>query len=385
MQSFIDNLSQYPHRWTGSENNIRALEVIQETFNSCGFKTNLESFRVPGTLFTRIIFSIILLFAIYFLMYNLYLLSLIFYSLILFSLWGELNFSFNLLGLFFPGHNTYNLEAKLNSDIKNKKQIIVVAHHDSPKTGLIYHMADWLAPRQAKLPEPFNRMFFLPYLSAVLLWFIILLRPISISNWIIIPVSVISIFILSVILLTMVDMIFSKKSQGANDNGSGVLVLMELARRFSDIKLNDISVTLLSTGAEEVGLSGIRRYIKQNQEIDKENTLFINLECLGGGVLHWAIGEHYFRNVEYPSKGIDIIKKMEQDNIIPMLPKLPLISPTDASPLANKRFNVITLIGLNQGVVPSNYHRIDDTFDRLDQASLFKATDLIETVIRSFN
>ena len=182
----------------------------------------------------------------------------------------------------------------------------------------------------------------------------------------------------------MVDMIFSKKSQGANDNGSGVLVLMELARRFSDIKSNDFSVTLLSTGAEEVGLSGIRRYIKQNQEIDKENTLFINLECLGGGELHWSTGEHYFRKVDYPSKGIDIIKKMEQDNVISELPKIPLISPTDASPLANNGFNVVTLIGLNQGVVPSNYHRINDTFENLDQTLLIKSVDIIEAIVRNY-
>jgi hypothetical protein len=385
MQSFIDKLSQFPHRWSGSDNNIRALELIRETFNSYGFKTRLESLHVPGTLFTRIILSIILLFFIFFFLHDFYLLSLVVYSFILLSLWGELNFSLNLLGIFLPGHKTYNLEARLNSNIKNQKNVIVIAHHDSPKTGLLYHIADWLAPKQARLPGPFNRMFFLPFLAAILLGFIILIRPIGIPGWITITITVFSILVMSVILLILLNMLFSKKSQGANDNGSGVLVLMELARRFSENNPENIPITLLSTGAEEVGLTGVKNYIKNHPELDKENTLCINLECLGGGVLHWATGEHYFRKVDYAKRNVELIQEMENNKIIPKLPKIPLISPTDASPLANNGFNVVTLIGLNQGVVPSNYHRIDDTFDKLDQASLFKAADLIETVIRNLN
>lgn len=259
-----------------------------------------------------------------------------------------------------------------------------MAHHDSPKTGLLYHIADWLAPRQARLPGPFNRMFFLPFLAVIFLGLIILVRPLAIPDWITISITVFSIFVLSVILLILLNMLFSKKSQGANDNGSGLLVLMELARRFSKNNPNNIPITLLSTGAEEVGLTGIKNYIKNHPELDKENTLFINLECLGGGVLYWATGEHYFRKVDYPKKSLEIIQEMENNNIIPELPKIPLISPTDASPLANKGFTVVTLIGLIQGVVPSNYHKIDDTFDRLDIALLQKSADIIETIIESY-
>ncbi len=384
MHSFVDKISQFPHRWSGSDNNIRALELMRETFNSYGFKTKLESFRVPGTFFTRIILSIILLFFIFSFLHEFYLLSLILYSLILLSLWGELNFFFNLLGIFFPGHKTFNLEARLNSNIKNQKTVIVMAHHDSPKTGLLYRMANWLAPRQARLPGPFNRMFFLPFLAAIFLGLIILVRPMGIPDWITISITAFSVLVLSVILLILVNVLFSKKSQGSNDNGSGVLVLMELARRFSKNNVENMPIILLSTGAEEVGLTGIKNYIKNHPELDKANTLFINLECLGGGVLHWAIGEHYFRKVDYPKKGVEIIREMENNNIIPELPKIPLISPTDASPLANKGFTVITLIGLNKGVIPSNYHKIDDTFDRLDITLLQKSADIVEDLIKTY-
>ena len=75
---------------------------------------------------------------------------------------------------------------------------------------------------------------------------------------------------------------------------------------------------------------------------------------------------------------------MEKQNVIPVLPKTPLISPTDASPLANNGFNVITLIGLNDSVVPSNYHRVSDTFDRLDLSLLQKSADICEAVIYNY-
>jgi hypothetical protein len=88
--------------------------------------------------------------------------------------------------------------------------------------------------------------------------------------------------------------------------------------------------------------------------------------------------------VDYPKRGIEIIRKMEKQNVIPVLPKVPLISPTDASPLANNGFNVMTLIGLNNGVVPLNYHRLTDTFDQLEISLLSKAADIVETIIKSY-
>ena len=385
MQSFIDKLSTFEHRLSGSTQNRKAVESIRDTFKGYGFDTKLEEFRVPGTMFSRILTSIILLFIIFFLLQDFYLISLILYIFLLISLWGELNFSFNLLSSFFPGHKSVNLEAKPDSDSESLRRIIVVAHHDSPKTGLIYNVADWLAPKQAKAPEPFNRMFVLPYLAAVCLGFIILFRPYHLPGWILIAPTLASIIIVLVILFIMLNMVFSENSPGANDNGSGLIVLMELTRRFSGMDREHIPATFLSTGAEEVGLTGIKNYIKQHPELDKSNTLFINFECLGGGTLHWAIGEYYFTKVDYPQKGIEFIEEMEAKNIIPILPKVRLISPTDASPLAKNGFNVVTLIGLNKGVVPSNYHRVSDTFDKLDCTLLSKSTDIVESIIRNFN
>lgn len=75
---------------------------------------------------------------------------------------------------------------------------------------------------------------------------------------------------------------------------------------------------------------------------------------------------------------------MENKGIIPELPKVPLISPTDSRPLANNKYNVVTLIGLNQGVVSSNYHRIDDTFDKLDISLLQKSADIVESIILNY-
>ena len=79
-----------------------------------------------------------------------------------------------------------------------------------------------------------------------------------------------------------------------------------------------------------------------------------------------------------------ISEDMENKGIIPELPKVPLISPTDSRPLANNKYNVVTLIGLNQGVVSSNYHRIDDTFDKLDISLLQKSADIVESIILNY-
>jgi len=396
MHRFIEELSKFEHRRSGSGNDTKVAQILKETFESYGLTTKLDKFRVYGSLFTRIIISIILLLIIFFILKDYYFLSIILYVMILISIWGELNFTFNFFGPLFPSHNTYNVEAlyypnynyyhNLNPDPdpNQKKHIVIIAHHDSPKTGRLYRIADWLAPKQANLPEPFNRMFFLPLLSAILLGVVIIFRPFPELYWIRLILTILCTLVLGILLLTLLDMQLSKNSPGANDNGSGILVLMELARRFSQKKSKAVNFTLLATGAEEIGLAGIKHYIRQHPDLDKNNTLFINFECLGGGILHWATGEHYLRKLNYPQKGINIIRNLEKNGVIPELPKAPLISPTDATALASNEFNVVTLIGLIDGIVPSNYHSIGDTFDKLDQSLLLKSSSIVEKIIHTY-
>ncbi|MCP5105923.1 MAG: Zn-dependent exopeptidase M28 [bacterium] len=376
MNNFIKQLSCFKHRLSGSPENSEAVGVIEEIFRSFGWVTIREGFRVHGHFAWGIIINLFPLLVIYILLREHYLLSLGLYAVVAVSFWGELSLSFHLLRWLIPAHGACNMEARFEGEDESKPLVIVLAHHDSPKTGLIYHekLARPVARLLVRLPGIFRRIFLLPFVGVLMLGAGMVLRPVSWAQWVSPVFSYAAVFILALTLFFLIEWAFSAPSPGANDNGSGVLVLMELARRFSTVKPSGVSVRLLATGAEETGYFGIKAYMKRHkEELKKRDPLFINLESIGGGELYWVTEEEFLGKFKYPAKGFAHLESS--------LRRASLIALTDGAPLAKAGFGVLTLIGLEDGAIPVNYHRVTDTFDRLDVENLSKAADIVEAII----
>ncbi|MEW4568457.1 M28 family peptidase [Tautonia sp. JC769] len=81
------------------------------------------------------------------------------------------------------------------------------------------------------------------------------------------------------------------RSPGALDNGSGLAVLLELARSWRPRPDAPVDAVFLATGAEEVGLDGARAFLQRYEWWLRERpTLLINLESLGAGARVWLAG-----------------------------------------------------------------------------------------------
>ena len=112
-------------------------------------------------------------------------------------------------------------------------------------------------------------------------------------------------------------------SSGAFDNGTGVAVLLDLAKRFYDYKyvLNEMlpfNVTFVFFGAEEIGLMGSGYFVSKMSETEKKNTLMmINLDVIAGGKNLYVYGEDiknpqedYFSNISKQHSQSGNIQKM---------------------------------------------------------------------------
>ena len=74
-----------------------------------------------------------------------------------------------------------------------------------------------------------------------------------------------------------------KNSPGADDNGSGVGVLIELARHFATIRDGlTTSLKFVAFGAEEVGALGARTYLTRHKTELENCTLLFNIDRVGG-------------------------------------------------------------------------------------------------------
>ncbi|MDY6833334.1 MAG: M28 family peptidase [Chloroflexota bacterium] len=95
-----------------------------------------------------------------------------------------------------------------------------------------------------------------------------------------------------------------KVSYGADDNASGVAVMLEVARILRGIDLN-LRVDFACFAAEEKGLFGSRKWVNKHvRELDRTRTYVLNLDCVGRG-------KTFFIN-----KGLGLIFKKRSD---PML------------------------------------------------------------------
>ncbi len=79
-----------------------------------------------------------------------------------------------------------------------------------------------------------------------------------------------------------------KHTPGANDNASGVAVLLEAAERLLDLRSTELWA--VATGCEESGLDGMLAFMDAHS-FDRENTYFINLDNLGAGRVAYIIAE----------------------------------------------------------------------------------------------
>lgn len=79
--------------------------------------------------------------------------------------------------------------------------------------------------------------------------------------------------------------------QGVSDNGGGVAVLLELARRFKDVSL-DFDLEIVFFGAEELGLVGSRHYVSGlTQSVKDDILLMINIDVVVNGDYLYVWGE----------------------------------------------------------------------------------------------
>lgn len=76
----------------------------------------------------------------------------------------------------------------------------------------------------------------------------------------------------------------SWKGPGANDNASGVAVLLELARHFHSLKpAPAMSIRFVAFGAEEFGMLGAKAYLEKHQAELQNCRLLFNMDTVGGG------------------------------------------------------------------------------------------------------
>jgi hypothetical protein len=171
---------------------------------------------------------------------------------------------------------------------------------------------------------------------------------------------------------------------GANDNASGVVTLLAVARRLIEEPPRDLRVILLSAGAEESFSEGIRAFGERHfDELPRESTFFLSIDQVGSGD-HLLVlrGEGFLKMHEYPRRALDLVDGIAEELGIRLYPDLRIHNGTDGlEPLA-AGYETASLCGCNDLKQPGNYHWPNDVSEHVEFGTIADAIRLTEATVR---
>jgi hypothetical protein len=172
---------------------------------------------------------------------------------------------------------------------------------------------------------------------------------------------------------------------GANDNGTGCVAQIALARALAERPPENTRIRFLST-SEEALCEGMGLFMERHAaELLKDRTFFICLDTIGSPHLLVLRGEGMLKLREYPAEALAIFDSTAEELGIDLWPNLRLRNATDGIfPLATG-YQCVSVASCNQWKNPSNYHWKTDTPENVDCGTVADAIRLSEAVIRKLD
>jgi hypothetical protein len=276
-----------------------------------------------------------------------------------------------------PKRTTYNVVCELG-DAGAERTVVVISHHDSAHSGLVFHPQIPLVADRLGLIEKSDTS---PPLMAPVVGGPILAALGALTGRR--PLAKLGLVLGIGSVAAMADIGLRRVVPGANDNGTAVVSLLALAQRFAEEPPERIRVILLSAGAEESFSEGIKAFGERHfPSLPRESTFFLCLESVGSPHLLALRGEGFLKMREYPPRALALIDGLAEEMGIWLYPNLRLHNGTDGlEPLA-AGYETVAICGCTDLKQPANYHWSHDLAENVDFGTVADAIRLSEAAIR---
>jgi hypothetical protein len=257
-----------------------------------------------------------------------------------------------------------------------QRTLVVLAHHDAAQSGIVFHPGPqrWVGTRWPEVIEKND--------TAVPLWWPVLLGPVLVAlggrrlrragRTLCLGSA-----------LTMADIGRHRAVPGANDNLTGVAVLVALADRLRERPPPGLRVILVSAGAEETLQEGIRGFAKRHfDSLARDRTWFLNVDTVGSPELALLEGEGPFVIRDYDEGFKELVARCAERAGVKLRRRLRAHTSSDGVVPLRAGFPAATLVSVNQFKAPSNYHWPTDVPDNVNLATVEQALTLAEAVVR---
>ena len=215
-----------------------------------------------------------------------------------------------------PTRTTYNVVCELG-DPDAERTVVLISHHDSAHSGLVFHPA---VPPLADRLGLIERSDTSPPLMAPVIAGPILAALGALSGRRLLAKLGLLLGLGSV--AAMADIGSRQVVPGANDNGTSVVALLALARRLLESPPEGIRVILLSTGSEESFSEGMKAFGERHfPRLPRESTAFLCLESIGSPHLLVLRGEGFLKMNEYSPRMLSLMDGLAEEMDIWLYPE----------------------------------------------------------------
>jgi len=365
-------------RGSTSEAERRAAEYVANYLRSVGFDTAIESFRsVTSFSWAFSIFFTVFIIAASLLVVGTppiipAVLSLL--TLVAFALESS---GIETVTRLLPQRPSQNVIGRIVPATAASHHIIVTAHLDSSRSALMWH------PRLVGIFRP---LLLLVIIAMVAIAILSITAIFIASLWPRLIVWLACIYIACILFLLVDRELRGSITPGANDNASGVAVLLSIADSLIMHPLSpDTDVWLVATGCEEAGTVGMLRFLQRHHaELPKETTTFINIDNVGAGTVTYTTAEGILLPLKTDPVLIEAAIAFAQN-----YPEYHVVGhgyhalTTDAIIPLSKGRRAISIMAFDaKGRLP-NWHWHSDTIDNIDPTTIAIARDLTAAMIRS--
>ena len=277
---------------------------------------------------------------------------------------------------YLPKREASNVVAELGP-AEAERTVVLVAHHDAAHSGLVFHPA---------IPEIADRLGFIEAndTSPPLMW-PSFLGPAAVSAGSLLGSRTLiraGTLVSALFAAGVTDIGLRGVVPGANDNATGVAVLVAVARALAERPTESTRVLLVST-SEEGTCEGMEAFGQRHfGELPTESTFILSVDTVGSPHLCVLRGEGMRGMREYPARSLELLDGLAKELAIELRPNLRLRNATDGSIALAGGYECASLASVTDLKQPANYHWPTDVADNVDFATVADAVRLTEALVR---
>jgi hypothetical protein len=266
-----------------------------------------------------------------------------------------------------PKNQSQNVVAYIPSRGQPRQRVVLCAHLDTHRTPIFYSSKTWHTIFSALVALAFVSMLLggLGFgLGAALDW--------HWARWLGFALALIQAFALGLCLHA--DR--TPYSPGANDNASGVAIVLEMARQLVAEPLRQTEIHLALTGCEEVGAYGSAAYLDAHAGELGEDAMYIILDEVGQGTIKYLTSDGLILKHKTHPHALELARQVAAS-----LPEINTrkgagIAYTDALVATIRGLPALTLCALPSRASgeASHWHQMSDTLEHVNESTLRDVT-----------